>query len=133
MGRSLDSKLTLADRDMFKRIFHDQWEEFKGKRPQYNTEQYNNPVQKMFGCGDEFNGYSEHICMYCGRDRRRVPFSCKCCFCLSCVKQYVDNFVSKVGILTTVTDISGFALIFQSKKKVTSLTLKANSREPFGK
>lgn len=35
--------------------------------------------------------------MYCGRDRRRVPFSCKSCFCLSCAKQYVDNFVSQVS------------------------------------
>jgi len=62
-----------------------------------STEQYANPFQKMLGCGDEFNGYSEHLCMYCGRDRRRVPFSCKSCFCLSCAKQYVDNIVSNIG------------------------------------
>jgi len=99
MGCPLDKKSIISDRDVFKTIFHDQWGGFKEKYPQYNTEQYNNPVQKMLGCGDEFNGYSEHICMYCGRDRKRVPFSCKCCFCLSCVKQYVDNFVSKVGAM----------------------------------
>jgi len=99
MGRPLDKKSIIEDRNIFKTIFRDHWEEFKGKHPQYNTEQYDTPVQKMLKCGEEFNGYSEHICMYCGRDRRRVPFSCKCCFCLSCVKQYVDNFVSKVGAM----------------------------------
>ena len=99
MIRSLNKKPTIADRDIFKTIFHDHWEGFKKKHFRYNTEQYNNPVKKMLGCGEELNGYSEHICMYCGRDTKIVPFSCKCCFCLSCSKQYVDNFVSKVGAM----------------------------------
>ena len=99
MRQALVKKSIIPDRDVFKTIFRDQWKEFKGKHPQYNTEQYDNPVQKMLGCGDVFNGYSEHICMYCGRDKKRVPFSCKCCFCLSCAKQYVDNFVNKVGAM----------------------------------
>jgi hypothetical protein len=58
MGRRLDKRSLIADRDIFKIIFHDHWEEFKEKYPQYDTEQYNKPVQKMLGCGDEFNGYS---------------------------------------------------------------------------
>ena len=61
MGRPLDKKSTIEDRNIFKTIFRDHWEEFKGKHPQYNTEQYDTPVQKMLKCGDEFNGYSEHI------------------------------------------------------------------------
>jgi hypothetical protein len=99
MVRSLDKKLIIADRNIFKTIFHDHWEGFKEKHPQYNTEQYDKAVQKMLGCGEEFNGHSEHVCMSCGRDRIRIPFSCKCCFCLSCAKQYVDNFVSNVGAM----------------------------------
>ncbi len=71
MRQALGKKSIIPDRDVFKTIFRDQWEEFKEKHPQYNTEQYNNPVQKMLGCGDVFNGYSEHICMYCGRDKKR--------------------------------------------------------------
>lgn len=51
----------------------------------------------MLGCGNESGGYSEHICMNCGRDVRRVPFSCKSCFSLSCAKRYVDDFVSRVS------------------------------------
>jgi hypothetical protein len=58
MGRRLDKKSVIADRDIFKNIFHGNWEEFKEKYPQYDTEQYNKPVQKMLGCGEEFNGYS---------------------------------------------------------------------------
>ena len=28
---------------------------------------YEAPVQKMLGCRDASNGYSEYICVYCGR------------------------------------------------------------------
>ncbi len=38
-----------------------------------------------------------NICMNCGRDIRRVAFICKSCFCLSCSKKYVDDFVSQVS------------------------------------
>ena len=55
------------------------------------------PVQKMLGCGKESNGYSEYVCMNCGHDLRRIGFSCKSCFCLSCAKKYVDDFVSQVS------------------------------------
>ncbi|MCD6584673.1 MAG: transposase zinc-binding domain-containing protein, partial [Desulfobacteraceae bacterium] len=59
--------------------------------------QYDEPVQKMLGCGKESNGYSEYRCVHCGRDVRRIGFSCKSCFCLSCSKKYVDDFVSQVS------------------------------------
>lgn len=92
-----DRKSTFSDADVFKTIFNDHWEDFKKVYPKYDIDQYDKPVQKMLGCRDAFNGYSEYICMYCGRDRRKVPFSSKSCFCLSCAKQYVDNFVSQVS------------------------------------
>jgi len=86
-----------ADKEIFKRIFKDHWEGFKVRHPQFNKGQYNEPVQKMLGCGEEFSGYSEYICMGCGKDVRRIPFSCKSGFCLSCAKPYVDDFVSQVS------------------------------------
>ena len=92
-----DRKSNFPDNDVFKSIFSDHWENFKKAHPKYDIDQYEIPVQKMLGCRDASNGYSEYICMYCGRDRRKVPFSCKSCFCLSCAKQYVDNFVSQVS------------------------------------
>lgn len=51
----------------------------------------------MLGCGDESNGYIEYICTSCGKGLRRVAFTCKSCFCLSCAKKYVDDFVSQVS------------------------------------
>lgn len=86
-----------CNKDIFRSIFKDHWEEFKELYPSYNCDQYEEPVQKMFGCGKESGGYSEHICLNCGRDIKRVCFTCKSCFCLSCAKGYVDNFVSQVS------------------------------------
>ncbi len=60
---------------------------------------YVEPVLKMLGCGEKFNGYSEYVCMGCGLDRRIVPLSCKSCFCLSCAKKYVDDFVCQVSAM----------------------------------
>ena len=87
----------IPDKEIFRNIFIDHWDQFKEEHPRYDKPQYEEPVQKMLGCGKESNGYSEYICMYCGRDRRRIGFSCKSCFCLSCAKKYVDDFVSQVS------------------------------------
>lgn len=97
MNLSLNKDVTEQDKGVFQTIFNDHWDEFKAKYPKYDNEQYEEPVQKMLGCGNESDGYSEHICMNCGRDVRRVAFSCKSCFCLSCAKKYVDDFVSQVS------------------------------------
>lgn len=85
------------DKDLFQEIFSDHWEAFTLVHPAYKASQYTEPVRKMLECGTESNGYSEYWCMECGRDLRRVCFSCKSCFCLSCAKVYVDNFVEQVG------------------------------------
>jgi len=87
----------IPDKEIFRNIFIDHWDQFKEEHPTYDKPQYEEPVQKMLGCGKESNGYSEYICMNCGRDVRRVGFSCKSCFCLSCAKKYVDDFVSQVS------------------------------------
>ena len=85
------------DKEIFRSIFIDHWESFKECHPIYDTLQYEEPVQKMLGCGKESNGYSEYRCAHCGRDVRRIGFSCKSCFCLSCAKKYVDEFVEQVS------------------------------------
>ncbi len=99
MRQPLNKNPTITDKDEFKKIFIENWDEFKIRRPKYDTDQYNEPVRKMLGCGEMFSGYSEHICMYCGRDSRKVPLSCKSCFCLSCAKKYVDDFVSQISAM----------------------------------
>ena len=86
-----------SDKEIFWTIFTDHWDSFKERHPGYDTLQYEEPVQKILGCGKESSGYSEYRCVHCGRDVRRIGFSCKSCFCLSCSKRYVDDFVSQVS------------------------------------
>lgn len=85
------------DQVTFRQIFIDNWPGFKGEHPSYGKAQYDEVVQKMLGCGKEEGGYTEYMCMHCGRDRRRVCFTCKSSFCLSCAKGYVDDFVVQVS------------------------------------
>lgn len=85
------------DREVFRQIFIDHWDRFKTVYPSYDNEQYEEPVQKMLGCGKESGGYIEYVCSHCGQDIRRIGFSCKGSFCLSCAKKYVDDFVSQVS------------------------------------
>ena len=81
----------------FKKIFEDHWERFKQKHPVYNGVFYDQAVEKMLGCGDAKNGYTEYRCTTCGVDIRRVPFTCKSPFCLSCGKVYSDSVVTQVS------------------------------------
>jgi hypothetical protein len=85
------------DKNIFKKIFEENWEKFKRLNPEYNEDQYNDVVAKMLKCCSELGGYAEYRCKNCGLDFRRVAFSCKSMFCLSCCKVYTDNFVSKIS------------------------------------
>ena len=84
------------DRDIFRRIFEENWSGFKASYPKYNTEYYEEVVQKMLCCGKEEGGYAEYFCTYC-HATQRIAFTCKSSFCLSCAKVYTDNFVSQVS------------------------------------
>jgi hypothetical protein len=87
----------MKDKKEFKQIFLDHWESFKQMYPAYDDEYYEESIQKMLGCGDDSNGYTEYICAFCGSDKRRIAFSCKSGFCLSCGKVYGDKVVSQVS------------------------------------
>ena len=65
MGR----RVTLAS---FKQIFRDWFDEFLRQYPEY--ERTGEVVQKMLGCGDQEQGYSEFICPGCGQ-KKVVAFS----------------------------------------------------------
>ena len=86
-----------VDKETFRQIFLDHWDGFKNTYPSYNTAQYEEVVQKMLECGSEMGGYTEYICTQCGKDKRKVCFTCKGSFCLSCAKVYVDEFVEQVS------------------------------------
>ncbi len=85
------------DKKSFQKIFIDHWSDFKQNHPKYNSPQYDVAIRKMLECGKESGGYSEYRCGHCGVDFLRVCFSCKSCFCLSCCKVYIDEFVSQVS------------------------------------
>ncbi len=86
-----------VDKETFRQIFLDHWDGFKNIYPSYDTPQYEEVIRKMLECGSEMGGYTEYICMQCGQDRRKVCFTCKGSFCLSCAKVYVDEFVEQVS------------------------------------
>lgn len=84
------------DRDKLKEVFRTHWETFKETFSRYRVARYDEVVQKMLGCGDPKNGYATYVCSHCGGDRKRVPFSCKSCFCLSCAKVYTDQWAGRI-------------------------------------
>jgi len=85
------------DKNIFKKIIKENWESFKKEYPRYENPQYNDVIDKMLKCGTELGGYTEYRCLNCGIGERKIAFSCKCMFCLSCVKVHVDEMVSRVS------------------------------------
>lgn len=85
------------DKDnLFEKIFEDNWDDFKWSHPNYNTDRYNNEVEKMISCGDPKFGYIEYGCMCCGQSTHRVAFTCKGGLCLSCSRVKSEDFVTQV-------------------------------------
>lgn len=84
------------DKETFKQIFRDHWEEFKQYYPLYQDDYIQKVIDKMLGCGDPSNGYITYFCDRC-LEEKRVAFSCKSCFCLSCCKVYIDQWVSHIS------------------------------------
>ena len=70
---------------------------FKKRHPRYDTPEYDTVIQKMLDGGDpEAMGYLQYRCTQCG-ETRRIAFTCKSCFCLSCAKGYTDRWVDFIG------------------------------------
>lgn len=85
------------DKETFKQIFRDHWDAFKAANPRYDTEYHDRVVHKMLDCGDpEKMGFVQYRCLMCG-EKRRIAFTCKSCFCLSCAKRYTDRWVDFIG------------------------------------
>jgi len=85
------------DKNTFKHIFEDHWDAFKALYPRYDTPQYDGTIEKMLDCGDpEKMGFVQYRCTNCGRTRR-IAFTCKSCFCLSCAKVYTDRWAEFIG------------------------------------
>jgi Transposase zinc-binding domain len=85
-----------VDKDTFKQIFRDHWETFQQHHPRYQERHVQAAIEKMLGCGTPEAGYTTYLCPHC-LEEKRVAFSCKSSFCLSCCKVYVDEWVAHIG------------------------------------
>ena len=86
----------MVSRETFKRIFQEHWEGFQEENPRYAGNYYDGVIGKMLGCGDPTNGFMAYRCLHCG-ELKRVPFSCKSSFCLSCAKVYTEQWVEYIN------------------------------------
>ena len=84
------------DKDTFKQIFRDHWRPFQQGHPRYQDRHVQAVIDKMLGCGTPESGYTTYLCPHC-LEEKRVAFSCKSSFCLSCCKVYVDEWVAHIG------------------------------------
>ena len=51
----------------------------------------------MLNCGNpDKMGYVQYRCLNCG-ETRRIAFTCKSCFCLTCAKPYTDNWIEFIS------------------------------------
>lgn len=85
------------DKNTFKQIFYDHWDAFKQIHPKFDCPDFNDTIQKMLDCGDpQKMGFVQYRCCYCG-EIRRIAFTCKSSFCLSCAKGYTDRWADFIG------------------------------------
>ena len=85
------------DKESFKQIFRDHWNDCTAAHPRYDTPYYDRVIAKMRNCGDPATmGFAQYRCVSCG-EARKIAFSCTSCFCLSCAKVYADQWVEVIG------------------------------------
>jgi len=87
---------TRVDKATFKQLFRDHWEVFWQRHSHDLGAEVPEVVAKMLGCGDPASGYSTYLCECC-LEEKRVAFSCKSSFCLSCCKVYIDQWARHIG------------------------------------
>jgi hypothetical protein len=86
-----------VDKNTFKQIFRDHWEAFKARYSRFDAPAYDTVVQKMLDCGDsEKMGYVQYRCLHCG-ETRRIAFTCKSSFCLSCAQPRMSQWSDFIG------------------------------------
>ncbi|NRA63250.1 MAG: transposase zinc-binding domain-containing protein [Pseudobacteriovorax sp.] len=81
----------------FLKIFSDGWERFKSAVPSYDKPHYNKQVEAVLRCGDPVFGFSQYLCLNCGKDSRIVAHSCKSKFCLRCGRVDGENFAQSIA------------------------------------
>jgi hypothetical protein len=60
-----------VDKEVFKDIFRDHWEDFKKRSPRYGAPYYDEVIKKMLNCGEVVSGYSLYVCSNCGLEEKK--------------------------------------------------------------
>lgn len=85
-----------VDKDTVKQIFRDHWEPFQPRHPRDRDRHGQAVIDKMLGGGTVEAGYTTYLCPHC-LEEKRVAFSCKSSFCLSCCQVYVEEGGAHIG------------------------------------
>jgi len=85
-----------VDKGTFKQIVRDHWGPFQQGHPRYQDRHVQAVSDTRLGCGTVEAGSTTSLCPHCLAEKR-VAFSCKSSFCLSCCKVYVDAWVAHIG------------------------------------
>ena len=87
-----------VDTGTFKQSFRDPWApfQFQQHQPRYQERHVQAVIKKRLSCGSPEAGYTTSRCPPC-LEEKRVAFSCKSSFCLSCCKVYVAEWVAHIG------------------------------------
>ena len=59
------------DKETFKQIFRDNWDNFRSEYPKYSGVYYDEVIKKMLYCGDVVSGYSVYRCSNCGLGEKK--------------------------------------------------------------
>ncbi len=93
-----DDESCKFDKLAFKQIFIDHWDSFKNNNKRYDNQYYDSLIEKMINCGNpDKMGFAQFFCPDCFETTRKIAFSCKSSFCLSCAKVYTDRWVEFIG------------------------------------
>jgi hypothetical protein len=72
------------------------WEPCQQGHPRSQERHVQTVIDKRLGCGTPEAGYTTYLCPPC-LEEKRVAFSCKSSFCLSCCQGYVDEWGAHIG------------------------------------
>lgn len=81
-------------------------------------------VEKMLNCRNPSGGYAEYICPCCF-EKKKVPFTCKCRFCTSCGKIYIEKWVEKT--VNNIFDVPHRHIVFTIPQELRAIIFKDRS------
>src|SRR4030095_6814127 len=85
-----------VDKATCKQIFRDHWEAFQQRYPRYQQREGREVSDKMLGSRDPASVYITSLCAHC-LEEKRIAFSGKRSFYLSCCKVSIDQWVAHIG------------------------------------